>query len=68
MMMIYLFINKFNIKNKLGELNRKDAYIIFKDHKQKFENNKQASLINPTETELDLVFKKIHSTESFPKY
>ena len=41
----YNFTNKLNIKNKLGKLNRKNAYIIFKDHKQNFENNKQASFI-----------------------
>ena len=46
----HLFTNKLNIKNKLGKLNRKAAYIIFKDHTQNFENNKQARLINPTET------------------
>ena len=32
----YLFTYKLNIKNKLGKLNRKDACIIFKDHKQNF--------------------------------
>ena len=43
----YNFTNKLNIKTKFGKLNKKDAYIIFKDHKQNFENNKKARLINP---------------------
>ena len=29
----YDFTNKLDIENKLGKLNRKNAYIIFKDHK-----------------------------------
>ena len=33
--------------------------MIFKDHKQNFENNKQVRLINPTKTELGLISKNI---------
>ena len=52
------FTNRLNIKNKL---NRKNAYItcILKDHKQNFENNKQARLINPIKTELPLISKSV---------
>ena len=41
----YNLRNKFNIKNKLSKLNRKNVYIILQDHKQNFENNEQASMI-----------------------
>ena len=34
-------------------------HIIFKDHKQNFENYKQARLINPTKIELGLISKNI---------
>ena len=37
------------------ELTILDEYV-YEDHKQNFENNKQDKLINPTETELGLVF------------
>ena len=54
-----VFTNKFNIKNKLGKLNGKGAYFIFKDHKQNFENNKETRLINPSKTELGLISTNI---------
>ena len=47
------------MKNKLGKLNRRKAFIIFKDYKQNFENNKQARLINSTKNELGLIKKNI---------
>ena len=65
------FTNKLNIKNELGKLNRKDANINFKDHKQNSENNKQARLINPIKTELGLISKNIiqrFSVEEFIRY
>ena len=35
------------------------AYILFKDHKENFNNHKQARLINPTKTGLGLVSKNV---------
>ena len=55
----YLFTKKHNVKNKLGELNRKDSYFIFKDRKQNFENYKQARLINYTKMGPGLLSKNI---------
>ena len=38
---------------------KKDAYILFKDHKPNFENKLQSRLINPSKTELGKVLKNI---------
>ena len=51
--------NKLKIKDKLGKLNSKNAYILFKDHKWNFMNKKQARLINPTKAELGLIAKNV---------
>lgn len=41
------------------QIHTKDAYILFKDHKQNFTKSKQSRLINPTETELGLISQNI---------
>ena len=43
-------IGKLQVKDRQGKLIEKGAYIWYKDHKQNFEDRKQASLINPTKT------------------
>ncbi len=40
-------------------VSEKKAYILFKHHKQKFNNHKQARLINPAFTDLGLVSKNV---------
>ena len=51
------FANKLHIENRLGKFKKKDAYILFKDHKPNFENKLQSRLINPSKTELGKVSK-----------
>ena len=51
------FARKLQIVNRLGIIEEKCAYILFKDHKQNFQDEKQAWLINPTKTELGLISK-----------
>ena len=50
---------KLNIIDRMGKLDRKDAYITFKDHKNNFINKKQTRLINPTKSDLGLISKHI---------
>ena len=38
---------------------KKNAYILFKDHKQNFNNYKQTRVIYPIKTELGLVSKNV---------
>ena len=53
------FTSKMQIVNRLGKIEEKSAYILFKDHKKHFLDTKQARLINPTKTELGLISKKL---------
>ena len=53
------FACKLHIEDRLGKLKKKDAYILFKDHKPNFENKLQSILINPSKTELGKVSKNI---------
>ena len=50
--------NKLKIKDNLGKLNSKNAYILFKDHKQNFMNKKQARLINRKKYRIRISSKK----------
>ena len=53
------FASKLQIVDKLGKIEEKCTYILFKDHKQNFQVKKQARLINTTKTELGLVSKDL---------
>ena len=53
------FASKLHIEDRLGKFKKKDAYILFKDHKPNFENKLQSRLINPSKTELGKVSKNI---------
>lgn len=48
-----------NISDRMRKIHRKDAYILFKDHKPNFPNNTQSSLINPIKSELSVISKNI---------
>ena len=48
-----------NMIDRLGKMEEKSAYILFKDHKKNFLDKKQARLINPTKTELGFVSKDL---------
>ena len=62
-MLIYIyndtskFASKLHIEDRLGKFKKKDAYVLFKDHKPNFENKLQSRLINPSKTELGKVSK-----------
>ena len=45
--------------DRLGKLEEKSAYILFKYHKKNFPDKKQTRLINPTKTELGFVSKDV---------
>ena len=45
--------------DRVGKLEEKSAYILFKDHKKNFPDKKQTRLINPTKTELGFLSKDI---------
>ena len=45
--------------DRVGKLEERSAYILFKDHKKNFPDRKQTRLINPTKTELGLVSKDV---------
>ena len=45
--------------DRLGKIEEKSAYILFKDHKRNFLDKKQAILINPTKTELGFISKDL---------
>ena len=53
------FAQKVNMIDRLGKLEEKSAYILFKDHKKNFPDKKQTRLINPTKTELGFVSKDV---------
>ena len=45
--------------DRVGKLEERSAYILFKDHKKNFPDKKQTRLINPTKTELGFVSKDV---------
>ena len=47
------------LRINFGKLKEKNAHILLKENKRNFNNYKQASLINPTKTELGLTTKNI---------
>ena len=51
--------DKLKVRDRMGKIDPKNAYVLIKDHKPNFENNRQFRLINPTKNELGLVSKKI---------
>ena len=53
------FVTKLQIVDRLGKIEEKCAYILFKDHKRNFQDKKQIRLINPTKTEAGLVSKDV---------
>ena len=53
------FAQKVNMIDRVGKLEEKSAYILFKDHKKNFPDKKQTRLINPTKTELGFVSKDV---------
>ena len=53
------FAQKVNMIDRLGKLDEKSAYILFKDHKKNFLDKKQTRLINPTKTELGFASKDV---------
>ena len=55
----YNITNKLNINDRVGVINKKESYILLKDHKSNFNNNWTARLINPTKTEIGKISKII---------
>ena len=53
------FASKVHINDRLEKFQKKDAYILFKDHKPNFINKLQTRLINPSKTELGKISKNI---------
>ena len=53
------FASRLQIEDRLGKFKKKDAYILFKDHKLNFENKLPTRLINPSKTELGRISKFI---------
>ena len=53
------FASKQHINDRLGKFQKKDAYILFKDHKPNSINKLQTILINPSKTELGKISKNI---------
>ena len=53
------YASKLHINDRLGKFQKKDAYILFKDHKPNFINKLQTRLINPSKTELGKISKNI---------
>ena len=45
--------------DRLGKIEEKSAYILFKDHKRNFLDKNQARLFNPTKTELGFLSKDL---------
>lgn len=45
--------------DRMGKMEMKDAYLLFKDHKLNFDNNQQLRLINHSKTDLGQVSKNI---------
>ena len=53
------FASKLHINDRLGKFQKKEAYILFKDHKPNFINKLQTRLINSSKTELGKISKNI---------
>ena len=53
------FASKLHTDDRLGKFKKKDACILFKDHKPNFENKLQTRLINPSKTEIGKISKNI---------
>ena len=53
------FACKLHIYDRLGKFQKRDAYILFKDHKPNFINKLQTKLINPSKTESGKISKNI---------
>ena len=53
------FASRLQIEDRLGKFKKKEAYILFKDHKPNFENKLPTRLINPSKTELGRISKFI---------
>ena len=51
--------SRLQIEDRLGKFEKKEAYILFKDHEPNFENKLQTRLINPSKTELGRISKCI---------
>ena len=54
-----IFTSRLQIEDRLGKFKKKEAYILFKDHKPNFENKLPTRLINPSKTELGRISKFI---------
>ena len=46
-----MFAFKLHIEDRLRKFKKKDAYILFKDHKPNYENKLQSRMINSSKTE-----------------
>ena len=53
------FASRLQIEDRIGKFKKKEAYILFKDHKPNFENKLQTRLFNPSKTELGRISKCI---------
>ena len=53
------FASRLQVEDRLGKFKKKEAYILFKDHKPNFENKLPTRLINPSKTELGRISKFI---------
>ena len=51
--------NKSSISDRIDWLQKNEAYIRAKDHKENFQNNPTFRLINPTKTKIDTISKII---------
>ena len=54
-----LITNKLKISDRVSKLNKKDCYLLLKDHKPNFNSKITARLINPTRTEIGKISKTI---------
>ena len=51
--------DRLKISNRVSQLQRKDAYILLKDHKDNFSNKPTSRLINPTKSEIGKISKSV---------
>ena len=54
-----LITDKLKISERVNKLNKKDCYLLLKDHKPNFNNKITTRLINPTRTEIGKISKTI---------
>ena len=54
-----LIASRLGIGNRLETMNKTNAFITLKDHKENFENNPKCRLINPAKSQLGIVSKQI---------